>query len=1168
MEAAAEAAEGESSFSSTISDNSSLSESHSNSKTRRLTSSVTSHDSHLRSRPLSLPAQSFNNLQTETTQNNSVRAASFSYRGSVCKPNFQIRSYSSVVFSVQSKRIEFILPDQNSLIIENCSGNWTVGQVKDKVWKLLESAGLLESLQNHTLTNYRDEYVLKYHLKGDVYELFDNLQLMQTLKIYPLWLEDNSTPGQLFIAKKQQKTDEDKHCDLTIGYIMDMDLRNIFLTSDPELAWTRRILVSVCEEAVKTRDLMQYAMEPDTLSIAPPSHVCKKCPDNEIEIELYFGKEALDLSKISQKFNITTKADSIVQEAFSYYQEQGLASGLIDEWTLKLCGYEDYVWGDHEILTFRRIQWLLIKDITICITLVRKPDLSANRLPNMTKMDMVDNNSYLGGLHEHLTATQKKPEDVFIMSMWDITHNFRIKVIGINGLEMPSTEGCDHDVIVGNVFVEAALYHGGVPLTTCLSSIEYPFKPNIYFHQWLRSDIQVKNIPKTARLCLVVKAHIQGCSNPVPVYRANLQLLDHRGVLRRGLINLPLWPVTELANLINLKKVTVDSGMQPSGPVTPNPSSKAPILYIQLHSYAHPVVCPHSGNPCGGDSSALRNPTKNQPPKGTPMEQMLMDIVQSDALTMLDDTQRDLVETYRHYLCKKYPDALPKYLLSVKWSDLHNVLEAQKLLEEWKQPISLELLDYHFADENVRCCAVKRLQQLHNDELQLYLLQLVQVLKFEPYNDNPLVRFLLTRALQSKKIGYRFFWFLASEMSTPEYQCRFGVILEAYLRYCGVGMLEELYKQRQAIKAFNLVALRLKKFLEPKGCNRMVGSEYVRNELFSALKKRDLPSSFLLHYNSSIRVGKLNIRACKHMNSKKKPLWLEFENMDPSAKSSAPIGIIFKHGDDLRQDMLALQTLMLMERLWHEKGLNLYLVPYGCVATGCQAGVIEVVPHAETIARIQLKADEEKTLLERCLRNSTLKEDTITEWLKGSASWRTVSQQQIVDKFVLSCAGYCIATYVLGIGDRHSDNIMLKSDGNLFHIDFGHFLGNKKYFRVAGQKIIKRERVPFVLTPDFVHVMGGKDGIAFRKFRQTCSEAYAHLRSQTHLFINLFHMMIPSGMKELSRAEDIEYLRNALCAGQCDLMAEEHIRSQINRCVQDGWKTTVDWWFHYWSARK
>lgn len=52
----------------------------------------------------------------------------------------------------------------------------------------------------------------------------------------------------------------------------------------------------------------------------------------------------------------------------------------------------------------------------------------------------------------------------------------------------------------------------------------------------------------------------------------------------------------------------------------------------------------------------------------------------------------------------------------------------------------------------------------------------------------------------------------------------------------------------------------------------------------------------------------LQIEKCKVMASKKKPLWLEFKCADPTALSNETIGIIFKHGDDLRQDMLILQV--------------------------------------------------------------------------------------------------------------------------------------------------------------------------------------------------------------------------------------------------------------------
>jgi phosphatidylinositol kinase/protein kinase (PI-3 family) len=46
--------------------------------------------------------------------------------------------------------------------------------------------------------------------------------------------------------------------------------------------------------------------------------------------------------------------------------------------------------------------------------------------------------------------------------------------------------------------------------------------------------------------------------------------------------------------------------------------------------------------------------------------------------------------------------------------------------------------------------------------------------------------------------------------------------------------------------------------------------------------------------------------------------------------------------------------------------------------------------------------------------------------------------------FMHSLAGSVVATYVLGVADRHPSNVMLTHKGQFFHIDYGNILGKFK----------------------------------------------------------------------------------------------------------------------------
>lgn len=226
--------------------------------------------------------------------------------------------------------------------------------------------------------------------------------------------------------------------------------------------------------------------------------------------------------------------------------------------------------------------------------------------------------------------------------------------------------------------------------------------------------------------------------------------------------------------------------------------------------------------------------------------------------------------------------------------------------------------------------------------------------------------------------------------------------------------------------------------------------------------------------NPSFRCKSVKKDKCKVMDSKMRPILFQYENVDPNGED---INIIFKNGDDLRQDMLTLQMLRIMDRIWKSSGFDFRLNTYGCISMDRRLGMIEVVLDSETIANIQ----KEKG---KFTATAAFKKGSLFSWLKDHNSTEELLLKAC-NEFTLSCAGYCVATYVLGVADRHSDNIMVKKNGQLFHIDFGHILGHFK------EKFgIRRERVPFVLTHDFVYVINlgrsDKDADEFKRFQHLC----------------------------------------------------------------------------------
>ncbi|RAO68748.1 uncharacterized protein BHQ10_004760 [Talaromyces amestolkiae] len=490
--------------------------------------------------------------------------------------------------------------------------------------------------------------------------------------------------------------------------------------------------------------------------------------------------------------------------------------------------------------------------------------------------------------------------------------------------------------------------------------------------------------------------------------------------------------------------------------------------------------------------------------------------------------EKDLIWRFRYYLTRD-KKALTKFIKSVNWRDLGEARQAMEILPKWTEidvDDALELLGPTFDNSTVRAYAVERLRKAGDDELLLYLLQLVQALKFEKTpeetaeevaHDSSLANFLIARAANNFVLGNYLHWYLMVECDdTGIANLASHRRLFARVEYYFMTELEKVHPENRKIllRQGELITVltRITKELRFSRENRAVKIDKLKkylkdpkNEIITIDPPLPLP------LDPSVIITGCFPDESNVFKSSLSPLLVNFRTSD-----GRKYPVFFKVGDDLRQDQLVIQIITLMDQLLQKENLDLKLTPYRILATGATAGAAQFIPSTSLSAA---SAKYKGSILAYLRANNPDDSEPLGV------------RKETMDIYIKSCAGYCVVTYLLGVGDRHLENLLLAPDGHFFHADFGFILG--------------RDPKPFApmmkLCKEMVEGMGGANSQHYLQFKQHCFTAYTTLRKSANLILNLFSLMVDANIPDI-RVEPDKAVLKVKERFHLELSEEEAIR--------------------------
>lgn len=225
-----------------------------------------------------------------------------------------------------------------------------------------------------------------------------------------------------------------------------------------------------------------------------------------------------------------------------------------DDYILKICGQDEYIFGENQIIQYLHVQDVLSANgiPSFVIQAKQNVDMFKKSIYDVVQPKMDDRKD--AKVRQTSTCTLKKKQKH--TSSWDIKQQLQICIHAIKGLN------CDANKTM-EIGIQVGLFHGGKPLCEPqkTSPIPLPADGNARWEEVLKFDIMVYNVPRMARLCLVVYEILKNSknsssssgtarrrtkdSNMNPIAWVNTTIFDYKHQLKSGAMTLYTWTYAE-----------------------------------------------------------------------------------------------------------------------------------------------------------------------------------------------------------------------------------------------------------------------------------------------------------------------------------------------------------------------------------------------------------------------------------------------------------------------------------------------------------------------------------------------------------------------------------------------------------------------------------------------